>query len=58
MATQLNSIEIVLRSKTAEFRSKVNKATYDIAKFGKKNKEVAKKAVVGNKNIQRSFWVT
>ena len=55
MATQLNTIEIVLRSKTAEFRSKVNKATSDIAKFGKKNKEVAKKAVVGNKNIQRSF---
>ena len=55
MATQLNTIEIVLRSKTAEFRTKVNKATKDIAKFGKKNKEVAKKAVAGNKNIQRSF---
>lgn len=55
MATQLNTIEIVLRSKTAEFRSKVNKATSDIAKFGKKNKAVAKQAVVGNKNIQRSF---
>ena len=55
MATQLNTIEIVLRSKTAEFRSKVNKATSDIAKFGKKNKTVAKQAVAGNKNIQRSF---
>ena len=54
MAT-IDTIEIVLSAKTADFRKKVKGAEEQVNKFGKKAKKTTDKAVTGNKNLQKSF---
>jgi len=54
MAT-VDTIEIVLNAKTADFKKKVQAAQKEVTKFGKKANDGAKKAVSGNKNLQKSF---
>ena len=54
MAT-IDTIEIVLSAKTANFKKKVQSAEEQVSKFGKKAKKTTDKAVGGNKNLQKSF---
>ena len=54
MAT-IDTIEIVLSAKTADFKKKVQSAEKEVSKFGKKAKKTTDKAVTGNKNLQKSF---
>ena len=54
MAT-IDTIEIVLSAKTADFKKKVKGAEKEVTKFGKKANDSAKKAVTGNKSLQKSF---
>ena len=48
MAT-IDTIEIVLSAKTADFRKKVKGAEDQVSKFGKKAKKTTDKTVGGNK---------
>ena len=55
MATNLATILVQLQTNTQNFQSKMNTAGKSMEKFGKKQNDVSKKAVQGNKNLQNAF---